>query len=151
MLLAALALLLAVPAAMAQTHEEDVTAIQKLWQRYTAVGKAGDLQGWVDLWTRDGIRLMPGAPPAIGIDAVRASMEATMAQFDSDGEMNLQETVVAGDWAYSWGTYVMTMTPKAGGASMTIDGKFMTILQRQPDGSWKIHRDMFNSNVPPPS
>jgi hypothetical protein len=23
-------------------------------------------------------------------------------------------------------------------------------LARQPDGSWKIHRDIFNSNVPPP-
>ncbi len=37
---------------------------------------------------------------------------------------------------------------KEGGEAVTVDGKYMTILQRQPDGSWKIHRDIVNSNVP---
>jgi ketosteroid isomerase-like protein len=40
------------------------------------------------------------------------------------------------------------MTPKQGGKTIPIDGKYMTILAKQSDGFWKIHRDIFNSNVP---
>jgi len=37
---------------------------------------------------------------------------------------------------------------KQGGEPVLIDGKYMSIPARQPDGSWKLHRDAFNSNVP---
>ena len=30
-----------------------------------------------------------------------------------------------------------------------IIGKYLTILKKQTDGSWKIYRDCFNSDVPP--
>ena len=61
--------------------------------------------------------------------------------------INNEEVQVAGDWAFSRGTYTLSITPKAGGEEIFIDGKYMTILKRQTDGSWKIHRDIFNSNV----
>jgi ketosteroid isomerase-like protein len=32
--------------------------------------------------------------------------------------------------------------------AITEDGKFMQLLMRQPDGSWKIARDIWNSNLP---
>jgi hypothetical protein len=28
-------------------------------------------------------------------------------------------------------------------------GKYIVIWKRQPTGGWKIHRDIFNSDVPP--
>ena len=55
---------------------------------------------------------------------------------------------MAGDWAYIRGTYKATLQPKQGGEPVLIDGKYMSILAKQPDGSWKLHRDAFNSNVP---
>jgi ketosteroid isomerase-like protein len=58
-----------------------------------------------------------------------------------------EEVQVSGDLAFARGTYAATVTPKAGGEETFIDGKYMTILKRQTDGSWKIHRDIFNSNV----
>jgi ketosteroid isomerase-like protein len=57
-----------------------------------------------------------------------------------------EEVRVAGDWAYSRGTYSATLTPKAGGEPREDSGKYLTILERQSDGSWKIARDCFNSN-----
>ena len=30
-----------------------------------------------------------------------------------------------------------------------VDGKYLTIFKRQPDGSWKAYRDCFNSNNSP--
>jgi len=42
------------------------------------------------------------------------------------------------------------MTPKAGGETIHAmpDAKALTLYERQPDGSWKIVYDCFNSNLP---
>jgi ketosteroid isomerase-like protein len=63
--------------------------------------------------------------------------------------INPLEVVVAGPWAYSRGLYTQDLTSKATGNVAHVDGKFLTIFRKQPDGSWKIYRDCFNSNVPP--
>jgi ketosteroid isomerase-like protein len=52
--------------------------------------------------------------------------------------------VVSGDWAWARGTY--GVDGEAGGNAFHVDGKFLTILKRQDDGSWKIYRDAFKSN-----
>ena len=69
-------------------------------------------------------------------------------RFAFNMKISNEEVRAGGDWAFARGTYQATLTPKAGGAAGSIDGKYMTILTRQADGSWKIYRDIFNSNVP---
>ena len=44
-----------------------------------------------------------------------------------------------------------TLTPKAGGEPTEDSGKWLGILKRQPNGSWKVHRDIWNSDKPFPS
>jgi ketosteroid isomerase-like protein len=56
---------------------------------------------------------------------------------------------VAGDWAYDRGNYTLTVTPKPG-KPMEESGKYLAVCKRQPDGSWKISRLIYNSNNPPP-
>jgi ketosteroid isomerase-like protein len=48
--------------------------------------------------------------------------------------------------AYVRGTYDMKI---AMSDTMTVSdrGKFLEIRKRQPDGSWLIHRDIFNSDL----
>jgi ketosteroid isomerase-like protein len=43
------------------------------------------------------------------------------------------------------------MTPKAKGKPMEESSKYLVILKRQADGSWKISRDIENSNTPMPA
>ena len=57
--------------------------------------------------------------------------------------------MVSGDYAFQWGTYHYGMRPRTGGDTVRTSGKLMRILQRQPDGTWKIHRGI--SSVDPPS
>lgn len=90
----------------------------------------------------------PNSPPVVGKEQIRARNKAVLDQFSFDMGITNEEVRVAGDWAYARGTYTATLTPKQGGEAVFIDGKYMTILERQADGSWKIHRDIFNSNVP---
>jgi ketosteroid isomerase-like protein len=54
-----------------------------------------------------------------------------------------------GELAYTRGTYSLTMQP-AGAAPMSDTGKFVEVWRKQPDGSWKIKWDIYNSDNPPP-
>ncbi len=56
------------------------------------------------------------------------------------------ETAVDGDLAFSRGVY--TLEDGSGDDAFSVDGKFQTIFRRQDDGSWRIYRDVFNSNTP---
>jgi len=125
------------------------TAAEAIWKEYSESLNAGDLERWLDLWTEDGIQMPPDERAISGLDSIRARNEAMLDRFTFDIGITNQEVETAGDWAYARGTYKARLMPKGGGRAITMDGKYMTILARQPDGSWKIHRDIFNSNTPP--
>jgi ketosteroid isomerase-like protein len=98
------------------------------------------------LWDEAGVQMPPGHP-ARGVDVLREAVPAGMAgETVASFDIRPEETVVAGDWAWSRGTY--DLKGEAKGEPYHVDGKFLTILERQADGSWKIYRDAFNSNVP---
>lgn len=153
--LAALALA-AIGAAWAQSNtgnvEADQAAIRQVWVAYANAVETADVNAYMALWADDGVQMPPGAPPNVGKDMIRAR---TVKGFGSRGDsttvmqIDPQEITVIGDWAYTRGLYTVTVTPKSGGTVGHVDGKFMTVLRRQQDGSWKLYRDIFNSNVPP--
>lgn len=129
----------------------DVTAaVNAIWDEYEASVMAGDAERWIAQWTSDGVQMPPDEPYVAGKENILARVGMVMQAAPVDEfVITPLETQSAGDWAFSRGVYTVTFTIAATGEQGLIDGKFMTILQRQPDGSWKIHRDMFNSNVPP--
>lgn len=127
----------------------DPTILDQVWEEYAASLNAGDMERWLALWTEDGIQMPPGEAPVVGKLRIRERNQDVADQFTFDMQVFNEEGESAGDWAYCRGTYRATLTPRTGGDVMFVDGKFMSILARQADGSWKIHRDIFNSNVPP--
>jgi uncharacterized protein (TIGR02246 family) len=124
------------------------TAADALWKDYSESLNSGDLDRWLALWTEDGVQMPPDEPAITGIDSIEARNAAMLDRFTFDIGITNQEVETAGDWAFARGTYRARLMPKNGGRPVSIDGKYMTILARQPDGSWKIHRDIFNSNTP---
>lgn len=123
-------------------------AVSALWDEYEASLSAGDVDRWVELWTEEGIQLPPGEPAVVGKEAIRARNKAALTDlFDIEMSITNEEVQVGGEWAVARGVYTATLTPKAGGDDVLVNGKYMTLLQRQADGSWKIYRDIFNSNV----
>jgi uncharacterized protein (TIGR02246 family) len=117
--------------------------------QYTASLRAGDADAWAALWTEDGIQMPPDAPAVSGRAQIRETVRGLLAEFRVEMQIQTAEVRGAGDWGFARGTYTATLTPKRGGAAIPVEGKFMTILAHQADGSWKIYRDIFNSNVPP--
>ena len=125
----------------------DVAKIYELWHEYTTACHRGDLERWLSLWIEDGIQMAPDAPERINKEQIRAAMHASfVCHHMTDMIINIEEVRILGDWAYSYGTYTFARTPKASGDTLTVSGKFLDILQRQADGSWKIAIDCHNEN-----
>jgi uncharacterized protein (TIGR02246 family) len=132
-----------------QADAKDAAAqIDEVWNQYSSGLRSGNIDLWISLWADDGIQMPPGSPPVIGKEAIRAKMKSILDGFAFDITITNQEVGVVGDWAFARGVYKATLTPKAGGTANLIDGKYMTILHRKGDASWKIYRDIYNSNGP---
>ena len=128
---------------------EDIdTAVNQIWDQFSSALNSGDLDVWLSLWTDDGVQMPDGEPAVVGKQRIRERMKNVFDQFNLNMVITNKEAASAGELAYARGTYKFTVTPKAGGQAAVFDGKYMTIFEKQPDGSWKIHRDIFNSNVP---
>jgi uncharacterized protein (TIGR02246 family) len=127
--------------------QADEAAINAIWSTYVSSLEADDIDTWLSLWTEDGVQMPPNEPPVIGKDQLRARNGGALEVFTVEIDITNQEIEVTGDWAFSRGVYTATFAPKDGSEPIPVDGKFMTILKREADGGWKIHRDIFNSNV----
>jgi ketosteroid isomerase-like protein len=129
--------------------DDDLAAISDFNRRYVQAINDGDIATLGSLTTADHIMLTPNAPPRIGKEANDAANARAFERFDIDESWTPEETVIDGDLAYQRGTYVVEAMPKAGGEKRRSTGNFLRIYRRQPDGSWRMTRDMFNNDSPP--
>jgi ketosteroid isomerase-like protein len=125
-------------------------AIPAILQNYASSLIAGDAQRWIESWTEDCIQMPPGGPMNAGKHMLYESISAWLDAYKvSDlkpiGELEIQEAV---DWAYARGQYSYRLTPQDGSPAYVFEGKFLSIFKRQTDGTWKMHRDCFNSSTP---
>jgi len=128
----------------------DTTAINALRDQVAATYNANDAAALAATYADDAIMMNPNEAAAEGRQAIQASYEAVFKENTSKLTFAPLETQVAGDWAYDRGNATITITPKSG-KPMEVSGKYLVIVKRQPDGSWKVYREISNSNEPPPS
>jgi uncharacterized protein (TIGR02246 family) len=97
----------------------------------------------------DAILMMPNAPAWQGKQAIVDGFTGFLKEYKlSNGKPTTTDVQVAGDLAVETGTFEWTLTPKSG-AAMTDKGKYLTVWKKQADGTWKIIRDINNSDLPP--
>ena len=126
--------------------EADVERIETIWNIYSTARVVGDYEVWLSLWDEEGIQMPPGAP-ARSKDVLDEIVPKAFSS-GSVSSMNIypEEIIVSESWAYARGTY--DSEREVEGKAVRVEGKFLTIFKRQPDGTWRIYRDCFNSNVP---
>lgn len=92
--------------------------------------------------------LQPNGPVLQGRAAVRqwVSGFAGMASFTAP----VIEVGGAGSVGYARGTYAFAMGPTAA-MQLSDRGNWLTIYERQSDGSWRIKRNIWNSDQPVPA
>lgn len=141
---------LSVPASGEDNSNEFAQAVDETWREYSALVNAGDADTWIRLWDDDGVQMPPGAPANVGKTAILQGIRGAFEAYDyRDFVINNREVEVFGDFGFASGTYSTLLFPKAEGEPIFIDGKYLTIFKKQADGTWKIYRDAFNSNVAP--
>jgi len=128
----------------------DRQAIAAVSAQFEAAENAGNVEHMLPLFADDLVILSPNAPELSGADRIAAAMRALHEAFAVRVEYTSQEIDAFGDWGFDRGTERFTLTPKGGGAPISVNGKYLWLYRRQPDGSWKQSRVMWNTSDPPP-
>lgn len=131
---------------------EEVAAVNVMYEVWIQDFIAHGLDGYVAHFTREGTFMPPKSMPVIGKPAVRSWMEA----FGNHLTIQIDELVrdkieVSGDLAYcryhATGTYGI----QSSGKVVAFDQKYLDVLKKQPDGTWKIAYHTWSSNNMLPS
>ena len=129
--------------------QADVDAIAALWDQYEAAVESGDVDAVLAIHSGDSVRMPPNESTIVGKEGIRSWYQKAFDQSTLELEISQKEIQILGDWAFERGTYAVTFTPKEEGEPASENGKWVIISQKQPDGSWKRARAIWNSDNPP--
>jgi len=130
--------------------ENDLRAIEAIDLRDVQFALAGDATMMLSQWTDDFVLLPPAGPILRGRSVIAEAFQGVKSPEIVEYVLDIQEVKVLGDHAFQWGTYHYSVRPRAGGETVRTSGKLMRILQRQPDGSWKMYRGIATVDAPIP-
>jgi ketosteroid isomerase-like protein len=131
--------------------ETDVEAIKRVNIDLINAFNVGDVPAAVDLAMDDAVDLPPNRQAVVGKEAIREFLQSDMDRFAMHFVDEIVEVEVDGDLAVIWSNYTVRLTPRDGGGPIENQGKWLKVLKRQPDGSWKFSRNIWNSDNPPPT
>lgn len=118
---------------------------EALRQLYIEAYVAADETALAGLFSEDSMLVPPDSPVSTGRAGVREFYQQQFAQFTpSSLTIQPEEETVLEDWGYGAGTWRATATVNPTGTPIEIEGKYLNVIKRQPDGSWKIHRHSWN-------
>ena len=145
----------AAPAAatLAGTPSTDAAAVRQAIEasnvKFGAAAVQGDTATLAAMYADDAIMMMSNAPAARGHEAIAktfAGMGAAMKL--SAIKLQTQDVIVTGDYAIETGAYDLAGQPVAKGAKPRHDvGKYLVLWKKQADGSYKMVRDIANSDL----
>jgi uncharacterized protein (TIGR02246 family) len=117
--------------------------------RFIDAMNRGDTVGMYADYAGDAVLMMTGSPALRGRVAITQTLNQMMTQVTlKDPKLRIDDVIVGGDLAVETGSYEWTVVPKQGKPAPD-KGKYVAVWQRQADGSWKIIRDISNSDGAP--
>jgi uncharacterized protein (TIGR02246 family) len=140
------------PASTALFPGADQTAdatreIAKTREAYAAAWERGSAAEIAALYTHDALVLYPNQPAVSGRSAILEYFRGFFGDFPkNEFELASAEVIINGQWAFDRGSYRWKGVPRAGGRPEEDNGKYLVVLQRQADSTWKVARDMDNSD-----
>lgn len=137
-------------------QEPDMTALRKTVDEFNIATKDGMLSGNMEkvigYYQDDALEMAPNMSMGKGKDAIKAMQQQMMASGMKMTAVSFttMELQAAGKIAYEIGTYDMTIAvPQMG--DVKDKGKYMALWHQQPDGTWKVRAETWNSDMPLPS
>jgi ketosteroid isomerase-like protein len=126
-----------------------VAAVRDADQQWLRAFVAKDLDRTVGFCDEAGAVLAPNEPRASGRAAIRELFANYFTLPDLKAAWQPTDVRVArsGELAYTTGTYQMSFTDPSG-KTVSDQGKYVTVWEKQDDGTWKVLLDVFNTDVP---
>lgn len=138
------------PAGQPQSQAADMAGIDELHRNDVTATLASDPKLLAALWTEDAVRLEPGGPAEVGLSVIHANDLKDVADHPGDKVLTYRPEVkdvqIVGDCAYEWDNFEASFKQASDGKVVTLHGKALRVLRKQPDGSWKFARVMWNLN-----
>ena len=124
-------------------------AIKHFVEQMVSMFNKGDVEGLLTIMTENAVIMPPNEPKISGKEAIGSWTKSFFDPFENYHlSCSLEEVQVAGTWAFILGHFTLTLTPKGGGEVIDETSKFIDILEQQPNGDWKLAREIFNSDKP---
>ena len=120
-------------------------AISEGYKAFEQAFYRGDADTISRMYTENAELLIPEAPMISGREPIRQVWKSIVGSGGNAVQVNTVEVQESGDWAYEVGTF----TTSGPDGNVVSAGKYIVIWKRQSTGEWKIHRDIFNGDVPP--
>ncbi len=126
-------------------------AIAAIDKKFMEDANRGDAAAGAAAYTDDAILMPPNHSPLEGKQAIEQYLAEIAPQFKaSNFQLSILEVDVQGNTTIVRGTFSANITIPGVEAPMEDRGKTLQVWKKQADGSWKIHRDIWNSNMPIP-
>ena len=121
----------------------DISSIRAAEKALAAAFESSDPTAWVDFYTDDAIFVGPGVP---AIEGRRALLEAAPHIRISAMQITAESTLGSGDLAATLGRGTWVSGP-VGSDGPTVRRRFLMVWRRDPDGAWRIARELLNEDV----
>ena len=128
----------------------DKAAIRDLMDvQWLNAAQAKDVDTVLSFFADDASRFPPNASIITGKEAIRARVSEAYSgpRVAISWQTTKVEVSGSGDLAYSHGTYEETVNDPEGNP-VTDKGKWVTVWEKQPDGTWKVVVDIWNTDQP---
>jgi len=118
-----------------------ISAANRSFESAFQVQNAATLAG---LYTSNGTLLPPGGEPVNGTAGIQAFWQAVFNAGIRGARLTTTELHDCGDTAVEVGSYELL-----GATNNVLDRGKYVVIWRQETGQWKLHRDIWNTSIPP--
>ena len=127
--------------------EADKEAIAKAGNQMVNALNSDDVDGIMSGLTDDHITMAPNVPAFADMAKLRSWHEERVENFSLNITITTDETEILGDCAFERWSSTLTLTPRLGGEPVQNKTKGIWIWKRQTDGTWKLARSIWNSDL----
>lgn len=129
---------------MAENVRQAIEAGDATWME---AFNRGDAVAVAALYTDNATLMPPNSAMIQGRQGIQDFWQAGIEGGLKDATLTTVEVQASGNTAYEIGKFSLTAQPK-GQDPVMVSGKYVVVWQRQSDGSWKLHVDIWNSSMP---
>jgi len=132
--------------------DEDIAAIRSLGTSYAQANLANDADAVAAVYATDAIEMPPNEPASVGSAAIRDRYAGSFELGVQTSEFTLTAVEIDGmdGLAFDRGTWAWIGIPPGMTEPITENGKYISIVRRQEDGTWLWTSTIWNSDTPLP-